>query len=275
MFRPVAALVLALLCAPSCLDRVKAQKSAPPLAGALARLEAFPPPQRRVGFVSPLPISDTVPYMFYGTFRSRVMLIEQSLQLRGYDTAAARAALGELDHVLSGIKSRGVEMIVIGGSVLSFAYPRPALLTRLEDASRKLGVPVTTDMEATVQVMRRAGVHKLAVAHRLNGLDDSALTSYLVAAGFAVEGVVGPQLVVATRAGIAPDESSVFAATGEAAGQLYPAADGILFLGGSTINYPYLAAVQRAIGKPVFNNTMGFLDYVETWLTANPVKRTP
>ena len=275
MFRPVAALVLALLCAPSCLDRVKAQKSAPPLAGALARLEAFPPPQRRVGFVSPLPISDTVPYMFYGTFRSRVMLIEQSLQLRGYDTAAARAALGELDHVLSGIKSRGVEMIVIGGSVLSFAYPRPALLARLEDASRKLGVPVTTDMEAAVPVMRRAGVRGLAVAHRLNGLDDGALTDYLVAAGFTVEGIVGPQLVVATRAGIAPDESSVFAATGEAAGQLYPAADGILFLGGSTINYPYLAAIQRATGKPVFNNTMGFLDYVETWLTANPVKRTP
>jgi hypothetical protein len=275
MFRPVAALVLALLCAQSSLDRVMAQKSAPPPAGALARLEAFPPPQRRVGFVSPLPISDTVPYMFYGTFRSRVMLIEQSLQLGGYDTSSARAALGELDHALSGIKNRGVEMIVIGGSVLSFAYPRPALLARLEDTSRKLGVPVTTDMEATVQVMRRAGVHRLAVAHRLNGLDDSALTSYLVAAGFAVEGIVGPQLVVASRAGSTPDEGSVFAATGEAAGQLYPAVDGILFLGGSTINYPYLAAIQRATGKPVFNNTMGFLDYVETWLTANPVKRAP
>ena len=275
MFRPVVALGLAILCAHSCLDRVMAQKSVPPLGGALARLEAFPPPQRRVGFVSPLPISDTVPYMFYGTFRSRVMLIEQSLQLRGYDTASARAALGELDHALAGIKNRGVEIVVVGGSVLSFAYARPALLTRLEEASRKLGVPVTTDMEATVQVMRRAGVHKLAVAHRLNGLDDAALTDYLEAAGFAVEGIVGPQLVIATRAGRTADESSVFAATGEAASKLHPTADGILFLGGSTINYPYLAAIQRATGKPVFNNTMGFLDYVETWLTANPVKRAP
>jgi len=134
MFRPVVALVLAILCAHSCLDRVMAQKSAPPLGGALARLEAFPPPQRRVGFVSPLPISDTVPYMFYGTFRSRVMLIEQSLQLRGYDTASARAALGELDDALAGIKNRGVEIVVVGGSVLSFAYAHPALLTRLEEA---------------------------------------------------------------------------------------------------------------------------------------------
>src|SRR5215470_12808086 len=104
MFRPVAALVLALLCAHSCLDQVMAQKSAPPPAGALARLEAFPPPQRRVGFVSPLPVSDTVPYMFYGTFRSRVMLVEQSLQLGGYDTASARAALGELERALASIK---------------------------------------------------------------------------------------------------------------------------------------------------------------------------
>jgi hypothetical protein len=141
MFRPVGALVLALLCAHSCLDRVMAQKSAPPLAGALARLEAFPPPQRRVGFVSPLPISDTVPYMFYGTFRSRVMLIEQSLELRGFDTAAARAALGELDHVLSGIKSRGVEMIVIGGSVLSFAYPRPRPAVPSRRREPKAGSP--------------------------------------------------------------------------------------------------------------------------------------
>jgi hypothetical protein len=275
MFRPVVALTLAVVCTAFCVGWVMAQKSAPALVGALARLEAFPPPQRRVGFVSPLPISDTVPYMFYGTFRSRVMLIDQSLQLRGYDTASAREALGELDHALAGIKGRGGELIVVGGSVLSFAYDRPALLTRLEEASRKLGVPVTTDMEATVQVMRRAGVRKLAVAHRLNGLDDGALTEYLVATGFTVEGIVGPQLVIATRAGTTPDESSVFAATGAAAGQLYPAADGILFLGGSTINYPYLAASQRATGKPVFNNTMGFLDYVETWLTANPVKRAP
>jgi maleate cis-trans isomerase len=167
-----------------------------------------------------------------------------------------------------------VELIVIGGSVLSFAYDRPTLLARLKELSHKLGVPVTTDMEATVQMMQAAGVRKVAVAHRLTGLDDRALTDYLAAAGFTVEGIVGPQLVVATRAGTTADESSVFAQTGEAAGQMYPHADGILFLGGSTINYPYLAAIQRATGKPVFNNTMGLLDYVDTWLSAHP-RRAP
>ena len=141
------------------------------------------------------------------------------------------------------------ELIVIGGSVLSFAYERATLLERLREASHKLGVPVTTDMEATVQMMQRAGAHKLAVAHRLNGLDDKALTDYLTAAGFAVEGIVGPQLVIATRAGMTTDEESAFALTGEAAGQLHPRADGILFLGGSTINYPYLSVIQRATGS--------------------------
>jgi maleate cis-trans isomerase len=254
---------------------VMAQSEGPPLIGALARLERFPTPQRRVGFVSPLPISDTVPYMFYGAFRDRIMLVQESLQLRGYDVASARAALRDLDHVLTGMKTHGVELIVIGGSVLSFAYDRATLLERLQEASHKLGIPVTTDMEATVQMMQRAGVHKLAVAHRLNGLDDKALTDYLTAAGFAVEGIVGPQLVIATRAGMTTDEESVFALTGEAAGQLHPRADGILFLGGSTINYPYLSVIQRATGRPVFNNTMAFLDYVDAWLTANPRKWVP
>ena len=77
------------------------------------------------------------------------------------------------------------------------------------------------------------------------------------------------------RAGTTPDEISAFALTGEAAGQLHPRADGILFLGGSTINYPYLSVIQRTTGKPVFNNTMAFLDYVDSWLTANPRKRVP
>ena len=36
---------------------------------------------------------------------------------------------------------------------------------------------------------------------------------------------------------------------GLAAGQLYPDADGILFLGGSTINYPYLAVDFSGRGK--------------------------
>jgi maleate cis-trans isomerase len=254
---------------------VMAHSDESPLIGALAKLEKFPIPQRRVGFVSPLPISDTVPYMFYGAFRDRVMLVQESLQLRGYDVASARAALRDLDHALTGMTTHGVELIVIGGSVLSFAYDRATLLERLREASHKLGVPVTTDMEAAVQMMRHAGVHKLAVAHRLNGLDDKALTDYLTAAGFAVEGIVGPQLVIATRAGSPMDENSAFALTGEAAGQLHPRADGILFLGGSTINYPYLSLIQRTTGKPVFNNTMAFLDYVDSWLTANPRKRVP
>jgi maleate cis-trans isomerase len=254
---------------------VMAHSDESPLMGALAKLERFPIPQRRVGFVSPLPISDTVPYMFYGAFRDRVMLVQESLHLRGYDVASARAALHDLDHALTGMTTHGVELIVTGGSVLSFAYDRATLLERLREASHKLGVPVTTDMEATVQMMRHAGVHKVAVAHRLNGLDDKALTDYLTAAGFAVEGIVGPQLVIATRAGSPTDENLAFALTGEAAGQLHPRADGILFLGGSTINYPYLSVIQRTTGKPVFNNTMAFLDYVDSWLTSNPRKRVP
>jgi maleate cis-trans isomerase len=184
--------------------------------------------------------------------------------------ASARAALGELDQTLESLKKRGVELIVIGGSVLSFAYDRPTLLARLKEANQRFGVPVTTDMEATVETMHRLGVHRLAVAHRLTGLDDRALADYLAAAGFSVEGIVGPQLVVATRAGATVDESSLFAQTGEAAGRMYPAAEGILFLGGSTINYPYLATIQRTIGKPVFNNAMGLLDYVDAWLNAHP-----
>jgi hypothetical protein len=165
-----------------------AQHHAPPLSGALAKLEKHPVPQRRIGFVSPLPVSDTVPYMFYGAFRGGVMLIEGSLQLRGYDVEAARAALGELDRTLTGVKNRGAELIVIGGSVLSFAYDRETLLARLKEASEKLGVPVTTNMEATALMMQGAGVHRVAVAHRLSGLDERALADYLVPAGFTVEG---------------------------------------------------------------------------------------
>ena len=243
---------------------------APPLTGALQKLDGFPVPERRIGFVSPLAINDTVPYMFYGAFRDRVMMVTQTLSLRGYDTESARAALNELDQALSGIAKRGAEMIVVGGSVLSFAYDRPMLLARLSAASEKLGVPVTTDMEATVVTMQRAGVRKVAVAHRLNGLDTKALTDYFAAAGFSVEGISGPNPPAGSTA---QGETAIFTEIGLAAGRQSPSADAIFFLGGSTVNYPYLAAIQRTTGKPVFNNTMGLLDYVDAWLKANPPKK--
>ena len=176
-------------------------------------------PERRIGFVSPLAINDTVPYMFYGAFRDRVMMVTQTLSLRGYDTEFARAALNELDQALSGIAKRGAEMIVVGGSVLSFAYDRPNLLARLSAASEKLGVPVTTDMEAAVQTMQRAGVRKVAVAHRLNGLDNKALTDYFAAAGFSVEGISGPNPPAGSTA---QGETAIFTEIGLAAGRQYP-----------------------------------------------------
>ena len=107
----------------------------PPLAGALKKLDGFALPERRLGFVSPIAINDTVPYMFYGAFRERVMMVTQTLSLAGYDIESARKAMNELDQALSGITKRGAEMIVVGGSVLSFAYDRPTLLQRLETAS--------------------------------------------------------------------------------------------------------------------------------------------
>ena len=68
-------------------------KPAPPLAGALKKLDGFAVPERRLGFVSPLAINDTVPYMFYGAFRERVMMVTQTLSLAGYDIESARKAI--------------------------------------------------------------------------------------------------------------------------------------------------------------------------------------
>jgi maleate cis-trans isomerase len=242
----------------------------PPLAGALKKLDGFALPERRLGFVSPIAINDTVPYMFYGAFRERVMMVTQTLSLAGYDIESARKAMNELDQALSGITKRGAEMIVVGGSVLSFAYDRPTLLQRLDAASQKLGVPVTTDMEATVASMQRAHIRKVAVAHRLNGMDGKALEDYLGAAGISLAGIVGP---ASPPGSTAQGETDIFAELGIVAGKTYPDADGILFLGGSTVNYPYLATIQRATGKPVFNNTMGMLDYMQDWIDANPPKK--
>ncbi|HVG51255.1 MAG TPA: hypothetical protein VM867_06450 [Xanthobacteraceae bacterium] len=269
--RLAAAVVALLLLSPMANAQTnQASKSAPPLTGALKKLENFPTPERRIGFVSPLAINDTVPYMFYGAFPERVMMVTQTLSLTGYDIESARKAMNELDQALAGITKRGAEMIVVGGSVLSFAYDRPNLLQRLATASDKLGVPVTTDMEATVAIMQRAGVRKVAVAHRLNGLDNKALSDYLTAAGFTLAGIVGP---ASPPGSVAQGETAMFTELGLVAGRNYPDADAILFLGGSTVNYPYLAAIQRETGKPVFNNAMGMLDYMQNWLDANPKRR--
>jgi maleate cis-trans isomerase len=237
-------------------DSLSTAASGAPLRGALGKLEGFPVPERRIGFVSPLAIADVVPYMFYATFRERVMLVMQTLSLAGYDRESARAALADIETVLAGIARNGAEMIIIGGSVLSFAYDRPQLLSRLTTARAKLGIPVTTDMEAAAETMRAAGVRSVAVGHRLPGVNSEAMTKYFQAAGFSVAGIVGP------NAGTKRDPSNdpeVHLEIGQTAARLHPDADAIFILGGSFVNYPCFVEIQRSTGKPGFNNTMGLI----------------
>ena len=238
----------------------------------LRRLDGFPEPTRKVGFVQPLPITDTIPYMFYGAFPHGVILVEQSIQLASYDRESARAALGRLDETLASIAKRGVEMIVVGGSVLSLAYDRPTLLARLKTASDSLRLPITTDMEATVGAMQKAGVRKAAVAHRLAGIDTEGLRAYLKDAGIELLGVVGPGLPPGAAA---KDDTAYFTALGLAAARNHPEADAILVLGGSSVFHPAVAAIERGSGKPVFNNGIGFLYAVDAWLKGSAPKRNP
>ena len=65
--------------------------------------------------------------------------------------------------------------------------------------------------------------------------------------GISLEGISGP---ASPPGSTAQGETAIFAELGIAAGKSFPQADGILFLGGSTVNYPYLAEIQRETGKP-------------------------
>jgi hypothetical protein len=212
-------------------------------------------PRVCLGYLSPFALTDVVPYVFYQGVPPEVMLVVQDMGLRSYEPPAVWVAFEMLDEVIGQFAAKSVDLLVLGGSVLSMSADRVGLRTRLDRIASGVGAPVVTDMDVTVAAMVAEGVERVAVAHRLKGVDDAAVHHYFAEHGIAVAGVVSepgdPRHNLAGSHAAATEDAHRL---GALALRRHLDVDGLVLLGGSWIAQQPAALLGAEFGVPVFNN---------------------
>jgi maleate cis-trans isomerase len=225
-----------------------------------AQLGAVEWPRRRIGYLSPVALSDVVPYIFYKAFPHGTILVLQDLGLRTYEASSVWTALQQTDEILDAFRAKQVDLLVLGGSVLSFSFDERQLRQRVRAISEQVDAPTVTDLAATVDAMLEQEKGSVVVAHRLAMLDESSVRRYLEARGLEVVGIHGhpsdPMANVRSdysEAAVLAERLVIEAVT------TFPGADAVLLLGGSWIVQPSIPAMELQVGLPIFNNVTGFI----------------
>jgi hypothetical protein len=218
-------------------------------------LGTMPIPRVRLGYLSPFALNDVVPYVFYMGVPPEVVLVVQDMGLRSYEPPAVWAAFEMLDEVIRQFAAKSLDLLVLGGSILSLSTDAAGLRARLDRMASVVDAPVVTDMDVTVAAMRAEGVGRVVVAHRLQGVDDASVHRYFAENDIEVADVVSePGDPRRNLAGGHAEASEDAHRLGHLALRRHGDVDGLVLLGGSWIVQQPAAALSAEFAVPVFNN---------------------
>src|SRR5688500_10343457 len=81
-------------------------------------------PWLRIGYVSPHPLVDTLPYEFYLMAPPGVMMMAACLEIGDYTLEAVEEQLAKLDQRVESLIRRGAQRIIISGVPVAIALGR-------------------------------------------------------------------------------------------------------------------------------------------------------
>lgn len=211
---------------------------------------------RTVVYLCPQLRCDLVPYAFYEAAAPNHLLDVRHVELGSYDADHGAKILAQLDSDVVRDADQTVQ-VMVGGSAYSFGFTWDSLLAALDETSARVGVPVLTDMVPTVDEALAAPA-PIVVAHRLGGVSDRSVLTFLRSAGLECVGVVSEPLDSAANSA-----SSLVAGAADAdalvarAVAAHPEAATALLLGGSFWTHSAQDAVERD-GRTFLNNLRAF-----------------
>lgn len=228
-------------------------------------------PTQQLGVVLPLGTADGLYHGFYAVAGFDVNLVGYPGGLTQFTASAGAQALEGSWPVLEFLAGREVDRIVIGGLPVATSVPRPDANRLCDQATKRLGVPVTTDAEDTVSALRQLGARRVVLATKWSGDVMAGVTRYLGDAGIEVVRSYGlphtPQGVAALK----PRESyDIALALGDGALADPPEADAFLLGGGAWFVLPAVPVIEQRHGLPVVNNIGAMV-----WATLRDFGRAP
>lgn len=212
-------------------------------------------PSMRIGYVSPHPLVDTLPYEFYLMVPAGIMMMSASLEIEDYTLEAVEKQLGVLDQRIDSLLARGAQRVVISGVPIALALGRARMLGTLAGITERWGVPADTDLEAIIAGAKHMGARSVGLATRWSTAMNDALARYLAEAGLATVAVANSARSMAENAKL-DDETGMQLAVdlGSQVLEAKPAPDAVIMPGGRWITLDPVADLERRYGKPVITN---------------------
>jgi maleate cis-trans isomerase len=212
-------------------------------------------PWLRIGYVSPHPLIDTLPYEFYLMAPPGVMMMASCIEIEDYTLEAVQKQFDILDSRIESLMRRGARRIVISGVPLAIALGRPRTQDLLAGITERWKVPADTDLEAIIAGALSLGVRTAGIATRWKQPMNDRLSSYLAEAGIKVVATSSSGRSMNENAGL-DDETGIRLAAelgGEVLGDA-SAPDAVIMPGGRWITVGAIRELEGRFGRPVITN---------------------
>lgn len=212
-------------------------------------------PSMRIGYISPHPLVDTLPYEFYLMAPPGIMMMSASLEIEDYTLEAVEKELAILESRIASLMDRGAQRVVISGVPIALALGRSRMRSTLADIASRWGVPADTDLEAIIAGVRHLGARRVGLATRWSKAMNDTLSRYLAEAGLEVVAVANSARSMAENAKL-DDETGMQLAV-DLASQAFeatPSPDAVIMPGGRWITLDAVAALEARYDRPVVTN---------------------
>ena len=212
-------------------------------------------PWLRVGYISPHPLVDTLPYEFYLMAPPGVMMMAACIEIEDYTLEAVEKQLEILNDRIDSLMKRGAGRIVISGVPIALALGRPRMKDLLARISARWGVVADTDLEAIIAGAISLGAHRVGLATRWKTAMNERLAAYLGEAGLEVVDIASSGRSMAENAGL--DDETGIALAKKLGGQVLSspgAPDALIMPGGRWITVEPVRELEERFDRPVITN---------------------
>lgn len=212
-------------------------------------------PWLKVGYISPHPLIDTLPYEFYQMAPRGVMMMAACIEIGDYTLDAVESQLDIVETRVESLVRRGAARIIISGVPIAIALGRSRTQTLLAELKGRWGLPCDTDLEAIIAGVKAVGAQRVGLATRWSAHMNQGLASYLADAGITVVATANVARTMAENAGL-EDKHGIRLATelGERALMDASQPDAIILPGGRWFTLDAVKALEAAHQRPVITN---------------------
>jgi len=175
-------------------------------------------------------------------------LVATGLNVQAHTPEEFDKAIGSLESTLTVFVAEEVDAILVGGITLATQRGYRAERDVMSILSKRLGLPITTGMQASVQALHHLKAKKIVIATAYKETINQAVKSYYEDGGLEVVGIRGHNVTKPVEQVKLPEDTA--AKAGRKLFEEHPETDAALLQG----RWPSVTCVERLeteIGRPV------------------------